>query len=213
MAKRPSADGHAKQLACKTPATVADLRAWCLAAIDLITTLGPDDPVRIYMAIWRAGHRLAARFGAAEAAAALAPPHAGTSFIDEMAAMIKEDSQRLPEKLAVLIAWCERQNEKETPEPAAKAGDKCAVVLHGPDKEPVVLGKERPKLWTARFNVIRALIDAGKSGLTKDQLAAKSGHSDAVGILKRLAASDPDFWGKAILLPRTTGQHYRLLFE
>jgi hypothetical protein len=45
--------------------------------------------------------------------------------------------------------------------------------------------------------------------LTKDQLDAKSGHSEARKILKRLATSDPD-WAAVIQMPGLPGRRYRI---
>jgi len=56
------------------------------------------------------------------------------------------------------------------------------------------------------------LLEAGKNGLSKDELADKSGHGDAHRILKRLADSDDD-WRSVILLAGEPGGRYRLRFR
>src|SRR6516165_2084131 len=70
----------------------------------------------------------------------------------------------------------------------------CAIPLEA----PLVLGKAKQKLTAPQYDVVKALLDAGDAGLTKDQLVEKSHHEDARGILKRLA-NDPD-WNKVFTL-------------
>jgi len=72
-----------------------------------------------------------------------------------------------------------------------------------------VNGKRKPILTAARYDAVQALIEAGETGLTKDQLDNKSGHTDARKLLKALADDDPD-WAEAILFPGTTGKRYRV---
>jgi len=83
------------------------------------------------------------------------------------------------------------------------------VVLRDRVEGPKVLGKTKRKLTTPQYNVVRALLDAGDAGLTKDELVSKSLHEDARGILKRLADSDPD-WKKVIHFAGRTGGRYRI---
>lgn len=52
--------------------------------------------------------------------------------------------------------------------------------------ESRVNGKNKPRLTLPRFHVIKALKEAGKNGLSKDELAEKSGHGDAHRILSAL---------------------------
>src|SRR5262245_45516828 len=61
-----------------------------------------------------------------------------------------------------------------------------SVVLQGEGKPVTVCGRWKPPLSFTRYNVIEALLKAGSSGLSKDQLVRCSGHADAVNILKRL---------------------------
>jgi hypothetical protein len=84
-----------------------------------------------------------------------------------------------------------------------------AVILAGKTKQPIVRGKPRPVLRLAQFNVVKALVDAGDTGLTVDQLVQQSGHADARGILKRLADSDPA-WRAVIHFPGKAGGRYRI---
>ncbi|HWB08784.1 MAG TPA: hypothetical protein VG826_06160 [Pirellulales bacterium] len=83
------------------------------------------------------------------------------------------------------------------------------VVLGKPGERPVVLGKTKSKLTDARYNVVKALIEAGENGLNKDEIVQKSGHGDARQVLKRLADSDPD-WKGVIVMAEVTGGRYRI---
>jgi hypothetical protein len=83
------------------------------------------------------------------------------------------------------------------------------IVLRGSADGPIVRGKEKPRLTVARFNVIKALIDAGPGGLSEDELKSKSGHGGAVNTLKKLATSDDD-WKSVIILPGKPGLRYRV---
>jgi hypothetical protein len=58
--------------------------------------------------------------------------------------------------------------------------------------------------------VIQTLIAAGSRGLGKDELVEKSGHGDAVNILKRVALIDGD-WATVIGLAGKPGGRYRIL--
>ena len=81
-----------------------------------------------------------------------------------------------------------------------------AVILNGPDGNPIVLGKEKKRLSKPRYDVVKALLDAGKN-LLKDELDRKSRHSDARKLLKSLAQSDPD-WEAVIEFPPVHGAGY-----
>jgi hypothetical protein len=94
--------------------------------------------------------------------------------------------------------------------PPLSASRKPAVVLGNFGEKPVVDGKELDPLTVPQHNVIRALIDAGDKGLSKDKLATKSGHGDAHRILKRVAESDPA-WASRIQLAGRPGGGYRIL--
>ncbi len=83
------------------------------------------------------------------------------------------------------------------------------VILGKPGDEPIVLGKRKNRLTQPRYDVITALLAAGDDGLSKDSLATDSGHGDAVGILKRLADSDPE-WKAVIRLAGVPGGRYRI---
>jgi hypothetical protein len=83
------------------------------------------------------------------------------------------------------------------------------VKLRGRDEGPIVLGTTKRKLTTPQYNVVKALLDAGHAGLTKDELVEKSGHEDARGILTRLSASDDD-WKEVIHFAVQTGGGYRI---
>jgi hypothetical protein len=83
------------------------------------------------------------------------------------------------------------------------------VILRGPGKAPIVLGREKPRLTSARYDVVQSLLWAGENGLTGDELVTKSGRGGAVNVLKKLACSDAD-WNAIILLPGQPGGRYRL---
>ena len=86
------------------------------------------------------------------------------------------------------------------------------VKLFGPGEQPIVNGKKKAILTKARYDVVQALLEAGESGLSKDDLDKKSGHSEARKLLNRLAEKDED-WVKVIRLPGKGGMgtHYRIL--
>jgi hypothetical protein len=78
------------------------------------------------------------------------------------------------------------------------------VVLRGRDEGPIVLGKEKPVLTDREYNVVKALLDAGDRGLTKDKLDEKSGHSEARKVLKAIRDADED-WAAVIQMPGKAG--------
>lgn len=84
------------------------------------------------------------------------------------------------------------------------------IKLNGQGEPVIVRGVEKPPLTTAQYNVIAVLIDAGENGLTKDQLAHKSGHGDAVRVLKRLSEKDAD-WMAVVRMAGKTGGRYRII--
>jgi len=91
--------------------------------------------------------------------------------------------------------------------PAAKSEH---VTLFERDVSPMVWGKSKKTLLTsAQYDVVKALIEAGAEGLTKDQLLTKSGRGDPRGILRRLADKDRD-WKRAIRFAGKTGGRYRV---
>lgn len=105
--------------------------------------------------------------------------------------------------------------ESAAPVVSDKMSDRQAtspVVLQGHGKPPVVRGVVKRPLTKAQYDVIQALLDAGRAGLSKDELEEKSGHADARKILKRLHDSDPD-WKRVILLAGRPGVRYRLDFD
>ena len=85
------------------------------------------------------------------------------------------------------------------------------VKLFGPGEQPVVKNEKKPILTKARYDVVKALLDAGEAGLHKDALAVKSKHSEPQKRLYELV-KDRD-WKSVIQLPGTNGQGkgYRIL--
>jgi hypothetical protein len=83
------------------------------------------------------------------------------------------------------------------------------VILRGPGERPIVRDGEKDPLSRAQYDVVKALLDAGERGLTKDGLDRQSKRGDARKILKRLAESDPD-WKAVIHFPGKPGRGYRI---
>jgi hypothetical protein len=83
------------------------------------------------------------------------------------------------------------------------------VTLGGRGECPIVRGKRKNPLTVAQYDVVKALLDAGETGLTKDTLDSKSKHSDARKVLRRLADSDAD-WNAVIQFGRRAGGRYRI---
>jgi hypothetical protein len=84
-------------------------------------------------------------------------------------------------------------------------GSSPRVVLRARDEGPIVLNREKRRLTYREYNVVKALLDAGERGLTKDELDKKSGHADSRKALRTLRNSDPD-WAKVIQMPGQRGQ-------
>ncbi|NLF73307.1 MAG: hypothetical protein GX575_30085 [Candidatus Anammoximicrobium sp.] len=84
-----------------------------------------------------------------------------------------------------------------------------AVKLFGPGEQPEVNGKKKTTLTKARYDAIKALVQAGENGLTKDELVKKSQHGDAVNSLKNLAKKDRD-WERVLQFAGGTGKRHRI---
>ena len=82
------------------------------------------------------------------------------------------------------------------------------VILGERGDQPRVNGRIKPRLTYAQYNVVKVLLDAGDGGLSKGALEEKSGHTDAVNILKRLC-NDLD-WKCLIQLGERPGGRYRI---
>ncbi len=95
---------------------------------------------------------------------------------------------------------------QETRKPVCQSS---MVKLFGQGEQPEVDGKLKPKLTAARYHTVQALIEAGETGLTKDELDSKSGHTDARKLLKAVAEIDEE-WAAVISLPGVTGKGYRI---
>jgi hypothetical protein len=138
--------------------------------------------------------------------------------------ILTENSQQVPEAASPRPPFA-RQKEPAAPnasgrktatpkarknkwKPHKPAGP--AVILGKRHEEPRVNGTLKRVLTAARYDVVTALLDAGESGLSGDNLVIKSGHGGAVNTLKTLARSDTD-WGSVILLPGQPGGRYRIV--
>jgi hypothetical protein len=86
------------------------------------------------------------------------------------------------------------------------------VILGERGDSVIVLGKCKPRLTCAQYDVIRALLVAGDNGLTKDELDAMSDHTAARKILRRLRASDSD-WAAVIQMAGRPWRRYRIFCE
>jgi hypothetical protein len=118
-------------------------------------------------------------------------------------------------------ASSQKPGRTPAPKPTASAGaapdstrpvgpeDGPRVILRGHNEGPIVLGKEKPPLTLAQHDAVKALLNAGERGLSKDDLDRKSGHGDTRKTLKRLAASDPD-WKAVIHFPGKPGRGYSI---
>ncbi len=73
----------------------------------------------------------------------------------------------------------------------------CPVSLGDPDSREVIVKGAKKRLRKAGYDVIRAIHDVFPKTLTKDELVDRSGHTDAVNILKRLAKK-PDALGRLV---------------
>jgi hypothetical protein len=116
--------------------------------------------------------------------------------------------------LSLLGSWVsEEVATKEAGSTATLANDPATknppIVLGNPGDNPVVRDQRKDPLTVPQYDVVKALLDAGEAGLTKDELDRKSKHGDARKILKRLADSHPD-WEAVIHFPGTTGKRYRI---
>lgn len=87
--------------------------------------------------------------------------------------------------------------------------DEWPIVLGRFGDVPIVRGKPKQRLTWAQYHVVKALLEAGNDGLTKNQLDSKTKRTDARKILKRLHDSDPD-WAAVIHMPGIPGRHYRI---
>jgi hypothetical protein len=85
-----------------------------------------------------------------------------------------------------------------------------SVALFAQDDFPIVNGNPLNSLTPAQYNVVLTLLMFPEIRFTKDELDQKSGHSDAIKILKRLAKKNDD-WRSVISLAGTTGKGYAIV--
>jgi hypothetical protein len=84
------------------------------------------------------------------------------------------------------------------------------VILGDEDTCPKVMGKTKPRLTPAPFDILKTMLQAMKEGrprLTGPELDELSGHPESRKYLKQLARSDPD-WKEALLFPLHKGKGY-----
>jgi hypothetical protein len=121
----------------------------------------------------------------------------GTNTLDRVA-------ERLCSGNAILTGAVNRLHELVT----ERLAQSVRVVVQDGFGQPVrVRGVEKPALTFAQHKVIEALLEAGETGLSKDELEAV--HSDARGILRRLRDRDLD-WRAVIHFAGRTGGRYRV---
>jgi hypothetical protein len=110
--------------------------------------------------------------------------------------------QRMPaENRALAEAPADATSGKRTLE---APGTRPAVVLDKPRARPKVRGQEVEALTPPRANVIMALLKAWPKSLSKAELPKRSGHPDAVNLLKEVAKLPG--WDSAIELPGSKGR-------
>ncbi len=129
----------------------------------------------------------ASRSGTEEDATPDPPPSASDGAIS--AAASHEEGDQVGNKLGA----------DQTTEPS--------VWLLGRGEPCHVLGQEKPPLTDAQYDVVKALLEAGEKGLSKDSLTLV--RRDARGILLRLKKKDDD-WDTVILMPGQSHGGYRL---
>jgi hypothetical protein len=117
-----------------------------------------------------------------------------------------EESNKTPADGAAPIPAPAEITATPLPEPAPPA-----VVLKGLNDDPIVRGKQKKRLTRARYDVVKAMLDAGRY-LTKDDLDKKSKHTDARKLLRALAESDPD-WKAVIVFPEGPGTGYGIRLD
>jgi hypothetical protein len=71
-------------------------------------------------------------------------------------------------------------------ETQAEEDQPSALVLGGPEDEPIVLGQRKPRLTPGQYRVVKAMLDAAPTRLSKDQLARRSETEDPIGMIDRL---------------------------
>lgn len=102
------------------------------------------------------------------------------------------------------------------PTPGGNSSDlpRPPVQLGKPTDPPKIRGVEVQRLTPGKYNVISTLLKVWPKGLSKDGLADKSGHPDAVNMLKELSGQCPR-WKEVIVLPGTEGrgEGYRIAMD
>ena len=125
----------------------------------------------------------------------------------------KQSSTRPSEGLATSQLDVEPENTVPIPPPTTPEAQSPSgkLKLFGQENEIELLGLRHRRLTVAQYDVLVALCEAGKKGLSKDELPTKSHHTDAVNILKRLARRTDSHWKSVIQLAVFSGGRYRVL--
>lgn len=93
---------------------------------------------------------------------------------------------------------------------AALCGPEPVVTLQGQEKPVIVFGKKLEKLSKKQYDVVKALLDAGETGLTESKLQENSKCEDARKTLGRIRAKGPE-WREAIDMAGEPGRGYRIV--
>jgi hypothetical protein len=132
-----------------------------------------------------------------ECAQARVPEQSGKTLVDRS----RDSAPPAAKSSATGATEGKKAPETQDPRPAVKFEEL--------SKKPLIRGKEQARLSRARYDVVKALLDAWPESLNKDELPVKSVHSDAVNILKNLRKLNAD-WKSAIELAGTKGAGYRI---
>lgn len=124
---------------------------------------------------------------------------------DEAAFWLEDSGYPIPYKSPLPAAHLATNDQDRDHEPEIKVIPGPAVVLGRVGAKPTVFGKELDVLTPARHNVIQALLKVWPEGLSKDELPRKSGHRDAVNVIKTVKKLS-DEWNAAVLTPGRSGR-------
>lgn len=110
-------------------------------------------------------------------------------------------------RIAKLPAPDEPGRPPEAPVAVSESG---RVKLYGELDLPEVDGRKVDRLTPAQYRAVKTLLEAGESGLCKDQLEAKC-EGDPRKVLRNLRDKPGSPWVEVISFPGSTGGGYRIL--